>query len=459
MADPDRAVWESILAHLRAHHPNICRQWFSELVSLGVRAGSLGVRAQSDLHRDYLRRDGLDAFNDAIGTVTGQLIPARFLGPGEPWDAPTPDSPSLAPSAPRRSERLELGSEGTLPITPDNGFDTFVVGPNNQLAHAAALGVCESPGSAYNPLFIHGGVGLGKTHLLQAVCLELHQRDPETRIHYISCDAFLTRFMECVKAGQMPEFRDTFREVDVLVIDDIHFLANRDRTQEEFFHTFNALYQAGKQIVLSSDAAPEEIPHLEERLVSRFGWGLVAKVDKPGFETRVEILKRKAEMRGVTLPDDVACHVAHVYDAHIRQLEGAISKLLITSSVLHHPIDLAMAREAIGERPFSGPPAGPTIETIIAAVTDFYAVKKTELLGKRRHKSIALPRHVCMYLARAHTRHSLEEIGVHFGGRDHTTVMHAVRTVEARREGDPEFAAVVTSLESRLARPAPGREP
>ena len=463
MTDPDRAIWVGIVAHLRTHHPNICRQWFADLLPLGVRAHTMGVRAASDLHRDYLRREGVEAFNDAARTVTGRLVAVRFLGPDEPWDEPAGKGAAGrgAPAAPRgehrSSERVRLGRGDALPVSPDHDFASFVAGPNNQLARQAAMGVCEHPGS-YNPLFIHGGVGLGKTHLLEAICLEMSRRYPSRRVQFISCEAFLTRFMASVKDGRMSEFRDDFRDVDALLIDDIHCLSEKDRTQEEFFHTFNALHQANKQIVLSSDAAPRDIPGLEERLVSRFEWGLVAQVDRPGFETRVEILKSKAALRGVELPEDAAAHIAHLKRDHIRQLEGAISTLVNYAAAMDRPIDLALAREAIPGDPAPRPTAGPSIESIISTVTDFYRVKKTDVLGKRRHKSISLPRQVCMYLARAHTRCSLEEIGAQFGGRDHTTVIHAVRTVESRKGGDAAFAEVVASLEDRLRSAVPGRD-
>lgn len=406
----DRNVLERVLGQIRELHPQHARKWFEELVPLGIVSGSFGVRAQSDMHRDYLRRTCLDAFNDCLRDVTGQLLAVRFLGPSDEWTLPAvptktsgkaagkasgvstgvtqsaradesgvpsievrPASGKLrtvgangtgtgvgkgsniwadeaglsaqeldagsvggsgkAPITPIvhvSSERSRLDSSGALPINPDYGFDDFVIGPNNRLAHAASVAVSENPGYAYNPLFIHGGVGLGKTHLLQAICLRIIQENPDIHLHYVSCDGFMSQFMNAVQSGKMAEFRHTFRDVDLLVIDDIHFLAKRDRTQEEFFHTFNALYQGNKQIILSSDAPPEEIPDLEERLVSRFMWGLVAKVEKPGFETRIEILKRKAEARGLTLPDPVVTEIAHYIDTNIRELEGAITKLQVS---------------------------------------------------------------------------------------------------------------------------------
>jgi len=334
-------------------------------------------------------------------------------------------------------------------LNPDYGFDNFVVGPNNRLAHAAALAVAANPGRAYNPMFVHGDVGLGKTHLLQAICLAILAQRPGAVIYYTSCEGFLTQFMDAVAAGAMSRFRHKFRHVDVLVVDDIHFLAKRDRTQEEFFHTFNSLYQCHKQIVLSSDAPPEEIPDLEQRLVSRFQGGLIAPISPPTYETRIEIVKNKARLRGLELATDVAEAVAARIDTNIRELEGAVTKLQVMAQVERLPLSVELVRQALG-MPERKADATVQIQTIINAVTEFYQVKVTDLQSKRRQRSIALPRQLCMYLARRHTRYSLEEIGGYFGGRDHTTVMHAVRTIETRVSTDGKFAQEVTGLEGRL---------
>jgi len=481
-----------MLAHLRDEQPTLCRQWFEEIEPLGMAGGVLRLRAHSRVHRDYLERQCLSPFNDAAQTVSQRLISVQFLGPDDddalaqptgaraaaferadpapehlpgdngrlPTERTRPDDSHRIPGRNGRESRPIVSGELrrtdplslSLVLNPDYAFEHFVVGPGNRLAHAAAMAVAANPGMAYNPYFVHGKVGLGKTHLLQAICLRIHEANPHARIFYTSCDAFITYFMEAVQAGEMTEFRHTFRDVDVLVIDDIHFLTKRDRTQEEFFHTFNSLYQMHKQIILSSDAPPEEIPDLEDRLVSRFKWGLVANVAPPCFETRVAILKNKAKLRSMEMPDDVACHIAAKIDTNIRELEGAVVKLHVLSSVEKRPLDLEMARTALGEEP------GRTekqiqIQTIINAVTDFYGVKVTDLQSKRRHRSVALPRQVCMYLARKHTRHSLEEIGGYFGGRDHTTVMHAVRTIEVKVDGEGDFQRLVKSLEDTIKTP------
>ncbi len=500
MDHPDHEIWDGMLAHLRSHHPTLCRQWFTQITPVGVAGGAMVLRASSDLHRDYLRRECLDAFNDAARTATNQLVAIRFLGPDDPLpdSARRPEVPDLPGrrdaqqatqhaaqhnahrdddhdeaaldgASPQRhragdarepsplkvtsrafasSERLSTGGD-TLAINPDYGFENFIEGPGNRLAYAAANAVAENPGHSYNPFFVHGDVGLGKTHLLQAICVRIRQSDPHAVIHYVSCDTFISDFMNSVRDGRMSDFRHRFRDVDVLVIDDIHFLAERDRTQEEFFHTFNSLYQSNKQIVLSSDAPPEEIPHLEDRLVSRFKWGLVTRIDPPGYETRIAILQSKARLRGFDLPDEVAALVASKIDTNIRALEGAIVQIQLAMSVTGQPATVDLAREALGETR-ARPTRGPTIEEIIQAVCDYFDVRRTDLLGKRRHQSISLPRQACMALARRHTRHSFEEIGASIGGRDHTTVMHAVKTIDTKCQTDPQLAASVAAIERTI---------
>ncbi len=479
-------MWGSMLSHLRTSHPEICRQWFEEIEPLGIAGGVLRLRAHSQIHRDYLQRTCLEPFNDAARTVSERLISVQFLGPDERVEPAAPNAPAVA-TEPRVVVRSEAAREaidnapprtrdaqpverevwpttprpttsgGTHPhslvLNPDYVFENFVVGPGSRLAHAAAVAVAEKPGRAYNPYFVHGDVGLGKTHLLQAICLRIKQAEPAARIFYTSCEGFMTQFMEAVQAGEMTAFRHTFRDVDVLAIDDVHFLAKRDRTQEEFFHTFNSLYQAHKQIILSSDAPPEEIPDLEDRLVSRFKWGLVASVAPPCYETRVEILKQKARLRGFEIPDDVACHIAAKIDTNIRELEGAVVKLQVLRALEKRDVDMALALAALGDESARND-RSVQIQTIIDAVTDFFGVKVSDLQSKRRQRSIALPRQVCMFLARRHTRFSLEEIGGFFGGRDHTTVMHAVKTIEARLETDAEFARRIVAIENLVKAPA-----
>jgi chromosomal replication initiator protein len=335
-------------------------------------------------------------------------------------------------------------------LSPDYTFESFVVGPDNRLAHAAASAVAQQPGRAYNPFFVHGSVGLGKTHLLQAICQQSMRNNPDMRIYYTSCNAFMNQFLEAVQDGDMGSFRHRFRNYDLLVVDDIHDLSKRDTSQEEFFHTFNTLYQGGRQVVLSSDAPPNEIPDLEERLTSRFGCGLVANIERPCYETRVSIVKSKAALRSLELPDDVAGYIAARIDTNIREIEGAITKIQTMAMLDGIDIDLALTKKSIGNQVKLNGPAQLTIQDILDTVSGYYGLKLTDLLSKRRHKSVSLPRQIGMYLARKHTRFSLGEIGGYFGGRDHTTVMHAVRSIDGRRTGDNHLDQDINQLESVL---------
>ncbi len=459
MSDPDRDVWEGMLGYLRTQHPTVCRQWFDEIEPLGIHAGVMHLRAHSTVHKEYLRRSCGDVFREALQSVTGHLLGIRFAGPDESIAGPEEGAGMLThrskvngsvPSG-AQSTASELVPPDTLAINPDYDFSSFVVGPSNRYAHAAAMAVAEQPGSSYNPLFIHGDVGLGKTHLLQAVCLTIRRNNPDAVIHYLSCESFVTYFTEAIRANQMAQFRHWFRDVDVLVLDDIHFLASRERSQEEFFHTFNTLYQANKQIVLSSDAPPEEIPSLEDRVVSRFKCGLVTQVEAPDLDTRIAIVKSKARQRGLVLPDDAACHVATRVTRNIRELEGAVTKLQIAAMVEARPVDVELAIEVIGGESRSGG-SGPTIQLIAETVADFFNVRLTDLQGKRKPRSIAQPRQIGMYLARRHTRHSLEEIGGFFGGRDHTTVIHAIKTIEGKATTDQQLSALLEELEQKVVK-------
>jgi len=476
MANPDREIWDGMLAHLRQHHPALCRHWFSDLEPAGIAEGSVYVRADTEVRRDYLKRECVEAFVDAAQSKTESLVAVRFLGPGE--HAPAPRAPGreaehqearpfagprdaqsslrMPPPLPttRRptrhlSSETTSGATGSVFLNPDYVFENFITGEGNRWAYAAAVAVAENPGQSYNPLFIHGGVGLGKTHLLQAICLRVTEAYPGAVLHYVSCDGFINDFMHAVQANEMDDFRHRFRDVDVLVIDDIHFLTSRERSQEEFFHTFNSLHQQQKQLILSSDAPPEQIPHLEKRLASRFQSGLVTEVQRPTFETRVAILFTKARLRGIELGPGVAEYVASRFETNIRELEGAITRLQIQATVENRTIDLDLAREAFGDEQDDDRPQ-PTIEDIITVVCRYFDVKRIDLLGKRRQQSISLPRQVGMFLAREHTRLSLEEIGAQFGGRDHTTVIHAVKTIRAKKDDNKKFAGVLKKLAAEL---------
>ena len=427
----DAALWQRLLQVVRTQNPSLNRIWFDQLSPRGLANGVIQVAVVTLAQLNFCQSQCQQPFTQAAQAVTGRLVAVTFF-----------------------CENLPTGGvfdEGDQPhpLNPDYTFENFVTGPCNRLPHAASIAVAEHPGKTYNPLFIHGGVGLGKTHLLQAICQKVLERKGDSRILYLSCDSFINQFMAAIESGDMNQFRFRYRQVDVLVIDDVHFLAGRERTQEEFFHTFNTLYQNNKQIILSADCPPSEIPELEERLVSRFNWGLVARIDKPCYETRVAILKKKARIRGLQLADDVVCYVAQKIDNNTRELEGAITKLQGMGMLSGGKIDLELAKAALGDTE-TPEQKRITIQQILDAVTKYYNVRPADLQGKKRHKSIAFPRQVCMFLARKHTRYSLEEIGGYFGGRDHTTVMHAVRTVDNDVKNDKEISNQLAQLAGQL---------
>jgi len=425
----------------------MCRKWFEDIDVLGISNGSIVIYLEEDVQLNYLERKCKNQFVEAAQIITGHLLGVHFVNTREldfQVTSPQPFNPS--------GYVIADGAFGDMLISPDYSFDNFIVGPGNQLAHAAAIAVSQKPAQAYNPLFIHSGVGLGKTHLLQAICQTAMQSNDSMKIYYVSCNGFLTQFLESVQAGEMSDFRHKFRAFDMLIIDDIHDLSNREQTQEEFFHTFNTLFQSGRQVVLSSDAPPNEIPHLEDRLISRFSCGLVAGIDPPGFETRVAIIKKKAALRHIDIPDEVSNYIAARLDQNIRQLEGAMTKLQGLSLLDGSPIDLAMAKTALSSGSgLKDAPKHVSIQDILDAISDFYDVKLIDLLSKRRNKSITMPRQVGMWLARRHTRFSLEEIGGYFGGRDHTTVMHAIKSVDSKITLNDQLDQDLTRLQGRLS--------
>lgn len=349
------------------------------------------------------------------------------------------------------SEHLGVANQrsATSLLNPNYTFEQFVVGPCNRLSHAASLAIGDNPGRAYNPLFIHGNVGLGKTHLLQATCHAICQNNEAARVVYMSCEEFTNRFIHSIQNGRLNDFRDYHRSVDVLVIDDIQFLANKEKTQDEFFHTFNALYNSQRQIVISSDRPPLEIPTISERLVSRFKWGLVAEMEMPCFETRVAIVKRKARSRRVELADDVAYFIAERIDTNIRELEGAVIKIIGLSTITERPICSELAEEALRGTTVSRT-SQVTFADVMDLITAEFSLTAREITGKSRTQAISLPRQIGMYLSRELTEHSLEEVGQFFGNRDHTTVLYAVQKIKTRSKDDRMFRDLLGNLRSRL---------
>lgn len=337
-------------------------------------------------------------------------------------------------------------------LVPNYTFDTFVVGASNQFAHAACKAVASQPGEHYNPLFIYGGVGLGKTHLVNAIGHEILDTNPDARLLYLSSESFMNELIAALRKDRMDDFRGRFRKMDVLILDDVQFLAGRERTQEEFFHTFNSLYENHRQIILTSDKFPKEIPDLEERVRNRFESGLIADIQSPDVETRVAILEKKAEHEQIDLPHEVAIFLASHIDSNVRQLEGSLTRLRAFASLNKCQITVDFAQEVLQSILGDRNTRTITIDTIQKTVSDFYKLRPHELRSKKRARSIAIPRQVAMYLCRRYTQASFPVIGDSFGGRDHSTVIHAAQTVERRMKDDPTFRSTVERLERMIER-------
>jgi chromosomal replication initiator protein len=436
----DRSLWQSIIQNVVAAGGNIIRPWFTELEPICLEHGLLEIEVPGRDEQKYCQDHAVTLFTEAAQQATGRLIGVCFL------------TRAQADSAAEGGQYVaEVVSDDDMmtALGGDYHFDSFVQGPCNRLAFAASVAIADAPGKAYNPLFLHGSVGLGKTHLLHAICRKIKADNPAAKICVLSCETFVNHFIAAVERGHLHEFRYRYRHVDLLAIDDIQFL--REQTQEEFFHTFNTLYQAQKQIVLTSDREPKEIHHLEERLISRLNWGLVARIDKPCYETRVAIVHKKARARTIALPEDVVCFIAGSIESNSRELEGAISRVAMLAAVLDRPIDLHLAEQALGAKGTRRRERQITIEDILKAVTGHFRVRLSDLQSRKRSRSIALPRQICMFLARSLTRHSLEEIGGYFGGRDHTTVLHANKTVDNLCKKNPELQATLQTLTQEIS--------
>ncbi len=455
-SDPSPALqttWAKALEHLEQHLGQAeVDSWFRDVRLLDLSEGIARLAVPSSLHADRIRRRFLPSLQTALAADHCELQ-VRPLGVEEilPETAALPAPPPLVPAQPdSTSDRSEETPDGCLFLNPDYTFDTYVVGPCNRFAHAAAQGVADRPAKAFNPLFLHGPVGVGKTHLMQAIAHHLLQVQSGLRIVFLSCESFVNDFIRALQKGDLESFRARYREADVLVVDDIQLLAHKGRTQEEFFHTFNHLHNAHKQVVLSSDSPPHEIPDLQERLVSRFKWGLIAEILAPCFETRVAILRTKAQRADLELPEEVAKYLAERVQGNVRELEGVLTRLKVEIQMDGCPADLALARRVLGANGHGAGARAIRMDDILDAVTRRFGVRVSDLQSRRRTQSIVLPRQVVMYLARELTNLSLEEIGRYLGGRDHTTVIYALGKIQDRLEVDGDFAAQIAHLQREI---------
>jgi chromosomal replication initiator protein len=452
--------WQSALSDMRTRlSAENFETWLAPIGWGGCDGHKLRLRIPNKFYADWIRTHYLDILLTLVRDKSGMRdldvaweIDERLAEELTKMESRSRESappPTMPPAPLRAAEAPRIAAN----LNPRYRFESFVVGPSNQLAHAASIAAASNPGARYNPLFIYGGVGLGKTHLVNAIGHRVLEARPAARILYVSAERFTNEFIAALQNHKMDEFRDLYRtQCDVLLMDDIQFLAGRDQTMEEFFHTFNALYHSDKQIVVSSDVYPQQMKEMEERLISRFQWGMVADIQAPELDTRVAIVKKKAEQEHIDLPDEVAHFLAETVQSNVRELEGTLLRLAVKAELLKQPIELAFAREALRG---TNPPRESltTVEDIQRAVCEYYNIRMSDLKSHRRHRSVAQPRMIAMYMCRQRLNTSYTELGDRFGGKDHTTVMSAVRKIEGRiLSRDAEVLASVQAIEHRLNR-------
>ena len=438
----DSSIWDQILARVETKvNRHSFSTWFKPTAFVEDGGRSITVRVPNTLFKDWLTKHYSVVLSEAMAEVRRSESSLVFVAePGAA--APPPEVP--VPTAADVDDRA-VSEQTPAGLNPRYTFDTFIVGPSNQFAHAACRAVAEAPSRSYNPLFIYGGVGLGKTHLMHAIGQYVLLHDPSLTLTYISSERFMNEMINAVRYDRILDFRERYRSVDVLLVDDIQFVSGKEGTQTEFFHTFNALYDSQKQIVLSSDRPPHEIPALEERLRSRFEWGLIADIQPPDLETKVAILKRRAEAEAVPLPDNVALYIAGRIKSNIRELEGSLTRLIAYASLTGREISLELTQEIL-RNVIDQDERHVTIESIQKFTADYYQLKVADLKSRNNSKSVAMPRQVAMYLCKSLTHASLPEIGRSFGGKHHSTVIHSIKKVEDLRRKDGHFNSLIDSF-------------
>ncbi len=446
--------WEQGLSVLKTElDPQIFAAYIQPLRfdSFDTENSELKVTGPSRLVCKHVNDHFKDRIIKAMSAKTGiENLNIRF-SVQQPADAGEQRSPYVVVKRYSMPENVRVPERqiGNSNLDPKYTFSNYVVGNSNQFCHAAALRVAEAPGKHYNPLFMYSGVGLGKTHLLHAIGNAVMERNPYTRVLYMSSEAFTNELIQSLRLGRMEQFKNKLRSIELLLIDDIQFLCGKERTQEEFFHTFNALYSAKNQIVITSDKIPQEIPGLEERLRTRFSWGLIADLQAPDFETRVAILNRKAAVDNFVLPPKVAELIAERISSNVRELEGALTRLHAVSSLRNLPITEELALSALREL-LEPKLVNISIDDIKKAVSTYFNIKLSDIVSKRRTRNIAYPRHVAMYLCRKHTPASYPEIGYRFGGRDHSSVIHAANVITSKVKSDPDIKETIEAIEKLL---------
>ncbi len=440
MLRQDNAIWDDILEFVKDKIPDVeFRTWFKQVRPLGIDNGVFMIGVPHSFARDWLKSHYADVLEQALHGLGAasprigfQVVPGQ---PPEQQDIFSGSTPAAQAARPR--------------LNPKYVFTNFVVGPNNNLAHAAALAVAEAPGRAYNPLFVYGDAGLGKTHIMHAVGHSVSERFPKLRVEYVTTETFTNELINAIREDRMVSFRDRYRSIDLLLVDDVQFIAGKERTQEEFFHTFNALYESGKQIILSSDRPPKDIPTLENRLKSRFEWGLITDIQVPELETRIAILKMNAEYRGVRIPSEVIDYIARQATSNIRELEGALLRVIIYTSMNQVELSRQSAAKALSDV-FMPSTLNLTMEEILRTTSRHFEVEAADLRSKGRRQELVLPRQVAMYLIRELTPHSYPEIGHFFSGRDHSTVVYAVQKVAEQLALNHELGEKIKAVKQDL---------
>ncbi|MCL6515996.1 chromosomal replication initiator protein DnaA [Alicyclobacillus sp.] len=462
-----QSLWDQVLDMLREQMSERSLQtWFggTQIIDYTPEDNCITVFVPTTFARNWIFNNYREVIKSFLTTLTDQEYALRFTtrldletsGQRESKDSSAnsdaPTGAEAAAAAPAAVSDNEAKTEkADVPnLNPRYTFETFVIGSSNRFAHAACLAVAERPAERYNPLFIYGGVGLGKTHLMHAIGHHVLRRKPDLKVLYLSSERFTNEFIAAIRDNSTGDFRNRYRNIDVLLIDDIQFIAGKESTQEEFFHTFNALHEAHKQIVISSDRPPKEISTLEDRLRSRFEWGLITDIHPPDLETRIAILQRKAKADGIQLPEEVAYFVAAQIDSNIRELEGALVRLMAYSSLVNQDISLELAEQALHEMVVHHKPRAVTVEQIQKVISDHFGLKPDDLKAKKRTKNVAFPRQIAMYLTRELTDLSLPKIGEAFGGRDHSTVLHACEKIAEEMGRDPELKATLERLSEAI---------
>jgi chromosomal replication initiator protein len=439
-------LWDEILARVETKvNRHSFYTWFKPTSFVAEGPAAVTVRVPTPVFKDWLTKHYAGVINEAMGELKKDGLLVNFVAEAQGDELAMPLSPDEASAFEAGQWPSRPAGPGPAGLNPRYTFDTFIVGPSNQFADAACRAVAEAPSRSYNPLFIYGGVGLGKTHLMHAIGHYVVRHDRLLKLTYISGERFMNEMINALRFDRIIDFRERYRTVDVLLVDDVQFIAGKEGTQTEFFHTFNALYDSQKQIVISSDCPPHEIQNLEDRLRSRFEWGLIADIQPPDLETKIAILKRKAETEIVPLPDNVAMYIAGKIKSNIRELEGCLIRLIAFASLTGQEITLQLAQDVL-KNIINHDDRAITIEIIQKSVADYYNLKLADLKSRNNSKSVAMPRQVAMYLCKILTPASLPEIGRSFGGKHHSTVIHSIRKIDDLRKKQGDFNTVINNF-------------